>query len=556
MGTLLTPATGQAQDDSAPTPPKTVLQSGTRLVIEDVLVMNAQGEPVHGLPKSAFHVFDQSQPQMIRNFEEGSSQSARAEAPPPLPPGTFSNNSFLYSSSLVSEVFLIDADALRTEAQMFVLQQLRLSINMLPAGVQAAIFCQTSGHTVQVRGLTANRAELFKGVAECIPRLPTYLTNSFVSGLQELLTVAATLQPIPGRKNILWFSGPFPLVPMVNNDLVKVNTPEYVSQRQAMHLMQNMLSEARISVFPIDPRGVLVQGMPQVAVGNSPEQNRLPSATMSHGSSVSVPARIALSDEYDYMQQMADATGGTAFHLNNLHEEIDQALSLGQNAYTLSYSPARYATDDTWHDIRIAVDGPYRISYRRGYLASWTGPAAGSSGAAGRLLTAESKSGEASLAAGPASNQPLIFTVQVDQPSTMPLARGTASAAPGEPAAAPSVLPGPPPAAKHDLHIRVTVQIPVRQLGFTHDGSRWQSSATVAAYAYDDYGKLKGGEQQQIDSALSEQQWQAAQNSQVATHQTFAMPHAAKYVLFVVTDRATRRQGTLMIPARVLLPLS
>ncbi len=80
---------------------------------------------------------------------------------------------------------------------MFLLQQLRRSIDTLPPGVQAAVFCETSGHTVQMRGLTAQHASLESGIAECIPRLPTTVQDSFASGIQQLLTVAAILQPLP-----------------------------------------------------------------------------------------------------------------------------------------------------------------------------------------------------------------------------------------------------------------------------------------------------------------------------------------------------------------------
>ncbi len=505
-------------------------------MVEDVLVMDAKGSPVHGLPRSAFHIFDQNKAQAIKNFEEGSPEDAKAEQAPPLPPGAFSNNSYLYSSSLVSDVFLIDADALDATAQMFLLQQLKQSIDALPPGVQASIFCQTSARTVQMRGLTADHVDLYKGVAECIPRVPTNMQDPFTSGMQQLLTVASTLQPIPGRKNILWFSGPFPLVPIVNSDQVKATTPAYVNEIQAMHQMQDMLAAARISVFPMDPRGVILAGMPNVGVGNAPEQSQTPSAQLSRDTAVPLPTGTATSEEYDYMQQMADATGGASFHLNDLHQQINQAITLGQRSYTLSYSPAGYTTDNSWHEIRVTVDGPYRISYRRGYLAVWTGT---TSGGPSRLLTAGARAQPVTVGASQA-DKPLLFTVQV-----------TPTAVPG-----PTTISDAPSSHRSNDRVTVAVEIPIKQLGFVHDGGKWQSSATVAAYAYDDYGKLKGGEQQQLDSALGEEQWQTAQASQVATHQSFVLPHSAKYVLFVVTDKSSRRQGTLMLPARVLRPNS
>jgi len=518
-GLCSTPMRCPAQQETGTGPSSFVLHTGTRLVVEDVLVMDARGEAIRGLPKAAFHVFDENKPQIIRNFEEGSPAKQAEMRPPDLPPGVFSNNSYLYSSSLVSDVFLIDADGLELVDQMFLLQQLRRSIDALPPGVQAAIFCETSGRTVQMRGLTAQHASLKSGVAECIPRLPNTFPDSFASGLQQLLTVAATLQPLPGRKNILWFSGPFPFVPAINNERGNGSlSSDYVARTEAAHQMENLLAEARISVFPLDPRGVT--GGPAV----------LPSTNI-------VGEKR---EEYSAMQQLAEATGGTSSHLNDLEQQINRAVSLGQDSYSLSYAPAGYTTDNSWHTIRVIVDGPYRISYRRGYLASWTGlTASGSSLGPARLLSAGGKAHAVKLAV-PSADKPLIFTVQIDQPAT---------------ALSADMSPAPHRAHKGG-RVTISVHIPVQQLGFTHDGGNWQSSATVAAYAYDNFGNLKGGERQELNSALSDEKWQAAQTSQVATHQAFTIPRSAKYVLFVVTDKASRRQGTLMIPARALRPNS
>lgn len=505
-GLACSPARCVAQGETSPRLSAPVLQTGTRLVVEDVLVTDMKGDPVRGLPQSAFHVFDREKPQAVKSFEEGSPAVADPQASPSLPPGVFSNSSYLYSSSLVSDVFLIDADAIPVESQMFLLQQFQKSIDALPAGVQASIFCATSGRLLQVRGFTAGREDLKSGVAECIPRLPTAVADSFVSGVQQLQRVAAILQPLPGRKSVLWFSGPFPLVPLVNEVQGGGSSADFAARTEAFHQMETLLSEARISVFPMDPRGVIL-----------------------------APAwSDRLQEQYGYEQQLAEATGGTSSHLNNLEQQIDRAVSLGREAYTLSYSPADYQSDGSWHAVRVAVDGPYRISYRQGYSATW----AGSSAAETRRLLSAGKGNAPVSHAASTGDKPLIFTVQMEKPEASD--GGTAQPA--------------PPVHPNDPVISVAVRIPVSQLGFTHNGGQWRSSATVAAYAYDEVGKLKGGEQQELDSSLSEGQWQTAQTQQVSTHQTFAVPRSAKYIVFVVSDKASQRQGTLLVPAQAFRP--
>lgn len=72
-------------------PPTLRVQS--RLVVEDLLVTDAKGNPVHGLPRSAFHVTDQGQPQTIKSFEEGAPEAVGTGAAPvePLRPAAASD---------------------------------------------------------------------------------------------------------------------------------------------------------------------------------------------------------------------------------------------------------------------------------------------------------------------------------------------------------------------------------------------------------------------------------------------------------------------------------
>ncbi|HTF70910.1 MAG TPA: hypothetical protein VK638_50395 [Edaphobacter sp.] len=46
------------------------LRAHSRIVLTDVTVTDAKGNPVEGLPQSAFHIFDDKVPQSISSFEE------------------------------------------------------------------------------------------------------------------------------------------------------------------------------------------------------------------------------------------------------------------------------------------------------------------------------------------------------------------------------------------------------------------------------------------------------------------------------------------------------
>jgi hypothetical protein len=50
--------------------PSFTLRTQPRAVLIDVTVMDANGNPVHDLSRSAFHVFDNKQPQDIASLDE------------------------------------------------------------------------------------------------------------------------------------------------------------------------------------------------------------------------------------------------------------------------------------------------------------------------------------------------------------------------------------------------------------------------------------------------------------------------------------------------------
>ena len=78
LGLLLWPGAffrpAQSQEQSAaqtPAAPSTYsFHTYTRVVLTDVTVTDANGNPVHGLSRSAFRIFDNKEPQAIASFEE------------------------------------------------------------------------------------------------------------------------------------------------------------------------------------------------------------------------------------------------------------------------------------------------------------------------------------------------------------------------------------------------------------------------------------------------------------------------------------------------------
>jgi hypothetical protein len=85
------PGQTNAQTNAPGSPqPGYTFQTNSRVVLTDVTVTDAKGNPVRGLPQSAFQIFEDNQPQRIASFEEHSG----AVAPVALPAakrGVYSN---------------------------------------------------------------------------------------------------------------------------------------------------------------------------------------------------------------------------------------------------------------------------------------------------------------------------------------------------------------------------------------------------------------------------------------------------------------------------------
>ncbi len=70
------------------------------------------------------------------------------------------------------------------------------------------------------------------------------------------------------------------------------------------------------------------------------------------------------------MDRLSRPTGGRAISTNSiedLHDSFNELLEEMSNQYVLGYQPAGAVRDDTWHDIKVNVDGHERIRARQGY---------------------------------------------------------------------------------------------------------------------------------------------------------------------------------------------
>src|SRR5215472_8302929 len=297
-----TPRPAQAAEET--------LHASTQLVIVDVVVEDHSGHPIHGLTRDNFVLTEQKKPQAIRNFEEHSAASVKKPGPPmpPMPPGVFTNYTPVAPDGTLN-VLLIDALNTPMQDQIFVRQQLLDYIKHEKPGTDVAIFGLTN-RLIMLQGFTADPAVLRAAVEHHVNAKGSSLLDDPMGGgngpeklsdamqdaapagggdamFQQVLAsvqqfeaeqealqtrmrtqytldafnaLAHYLSNFPGRKNLIWFSGSFPI--QIEPDPT-LNDPFAVmaDSNEEFRETTNLLTLAQTAVYPVDARGLMTAPM-------------------------------------------------------------------------------------------------------------------------------------------------------------------------------------------------------------------------------------------------------------------------------------------------------
>ncbi len=405
----------------ADNPPTQVLQVGTRLVLVDIVVQDHDGHPVRSLKREDFFITENKTAQTVRNFEEhATSEAAAKRGPdiPKLPPGTFTDYTPLPPDGSLN-ILLLDSLNTPMQDQVYVRSQLADYIKRADPGTRIAIFGLNTRLTL-LQGFTA-QPEMLKNAVEhkLIPRGSALLDDpagtgtdqqklsdslsdaappggggadfaEAVANLQQFETQTEALQlqlrlqytldafnglahylsAFPGRKNLIWFSGSFPLN-ILADDTVANPFALVASSEAEFRETSNLLTKAQVAVYPVDARGLMTNPMYNAAQsGQTFSKNPNTFAKKISGFSAS------LSGDHTTMDQLAEETGGKAFYnTNGLTAAVASAIEAGSHYYTLTYSPTDHRSDGAYRNIHVALSTTlasrgYKVSYRHGYFAN------------------------------------------------------------------------------------------------------------------------------------------------------------------------------------------
>lgn len=573
---------------STPAEPVTTIRTTTDLVVVDVTATDAKQNPVHQLGPMDFTILEDGHPQTIKVFEE---HAPHASAPmplmPKLDPGTFTNYTPTPASDALN-ILLIDKLNTPTNAQMVVRDQVLKYLKQAPAGSRMAIFTLATelkllqGFTtrpgvlrVLVESKKANPTssplmnnpatgdapgaddQLMEsvegalgnspGAADILARLQQFEAEqkSFQLQLRARYTLDALnqlaryLSSLPGRKNLIWFSGSFPVTIMPDPELKdRYQNPFAVeaSAQEEFRETVDLLARSQVAVYPIDARGLMVE--PMLDAANSGQSfARNPTA---FANSETEFVRQTFSEQ-STMDQMAEATGGKAFKNNNdLSAAIEQAVDSGASFYTLAYAPTNHDWNGHFRKIEVKLDRRgVKLAYRRGYFADdFSAKAHRNPAQDAGTGTTQYSAIRAAMQRGAPDPTQILFTVNV-RPRTGAF----------EPEAAPGNEPAPKSRGPYIRYI-VEFRVNPRLLDCTATpDNEHHCMLEFVTYVYGEDGDLLNSQSNGIKVNLSPAQFASALNTIFRYRQQISVPAKGEYFLRVgVRDATNDHVGALELP--------
>lgn len=562
------------------------LHTGANLVLLDVVIDN-RDKVIRGLGKEHFHILQDGREQPLTVFEEHTASSAPVSAHlPELPPHTFTNVPVSAEAPAVN-VLLLDALNTPTEDQMYMRQQMLGYLAKVRPGAPFAIFTLASRLRL-VTGFTTDVSEIVKAMtssrtspqtspllapamgdsanalsdqlaatipgatdtpsASALTDAVTSLqqfeadTAAFQTDLRVRMTLDAMqqlaryLSAIPGRKNLIWFSGSFPLALDPDETL---RSPFQAMRNYADDVQKasRLLAAARVAVYPVDDRGLMTSPTFQATYRLSAN----PAAARNGGSFARDTMKFSQQtyNEHASMQQIAEQTGGKEYiDTNGLKEAVADAVENGSNYYTVGYIPANLKLDGQFHKLQVRVDGAnYKLSYRRGFYADSSDKPSQGSLAQPSLIAASL------LHSMPSASQ-IRFQARIlpaSDPAFQNLKQSDGPA--GEMSASLK-----PPAHRYilDLNLQAT-DFAYRELA----DNIHQAAVEIAVVAYDDEGKPLNRFDRGFRIALPPSQYAAVLSKGIPVRAALDLPAGHAFLRFAIYDMETARVGTLEVPIAV-----
>jgi VWFA-related protein len=483
--------------NQAPANQPYTIQTNSRVVLTDVTVTDRNGNPVHGLPESSFRILDDNKPQPIATFEEHAG-TPEVKLMPAMAPGGAYSNDYILQLPPVLNVVIIDIANLGITEQMYLYYELTKFFSQQRGGQPLALYLRAGNGCFLVQNFTSDRALLLAALHRAIPRIPP-LGREYLSDIDTLRQMAVYLSQLPGRKNILWFSGGSTAY-LRDDAQIYVNSADW-------RALYDELEQERIAVYPIDARGLTIYSGPDMGA------------------------------QQGLMSETARATGGKAFFNNNgLTEIATHVLGSDGSFYTLTYSPHDFHFDNKWHKVRVTLNEEgYELSYRRGYFADGSAGGAGSrekTGTRTRLLPDGQK-----VQLPETHSLPIIF-----QASVLPASGAAAAATPQ------LVASQPAPQRRGGVPYLIHYSLPFGVFTPQTVDGKSEIVFGVAAVVLNRDGSVVNKHAERVTTTLNQKVLRIHPDVPFGFDQQINLKKDDDYLYLAVWDMTGGRLGTLQIP--------
>ena len=361
---------------SAQTPSdEPLVRVNTRLVEVDVVVRGKAG-PITGLKKEDFTITDKGKPQTVAAFHVLSPENRPPAAN--LPKGVVSNR-LVTRDEDPPPVTVLLIDRMNTDAgdQAEVRRQLLHYLQTAEPGERLALYSlnktlrmvqdftadpEIVRKQVSGRGSPETSVDLTADLfADDLPVTgdagTDAMTQNAANELKDaamrrrvdvtayaLELIAKHLQGLPGRKKLIWFTSAFPAEYSYEghrNFSTQIEIREFSGK---IDKAAELLNEANVAVYPIDPRNPYDGGFTAPGI--------------------------------DTMNLFATKTGGRAFYVISDFEAAIKTIEKDDEVtYMLGFYPQDVKLDGTFHNLSVKVSRPgVEVRSRKGYFATDTKP--------------------------------------------------------------------------------------------------------------------------------------------------------------------------------------
>jgi VWFA-related protein len=319
----------------------------------DLVVTDAQGNPVTDLKENEIHVREAGEMQNILNFDP-------AGAHTPNPQDSIESTADLdrLAPRAPVNIILLDEFNTRFEDMAFAQYSLKKFLERQPAKLSTPtllIAVSLDKFTV-LRDYTQSKDELLNALAHNQAVNPwqqaqaAWVGERYATAFITLRRVAQATIGHRGHKNMIWIGRGFPSHNW-NNEPIDVETRIHTAVQNCV----NTLRDARITLYTIDPAGVMV------------DPNEYGGGWI---------ADDPFGGNYQF-NRLALATGGrTLYGRNDVNNEIGTAVQDGASYYTISYRPTNPSNDpEKFRRIEVTVDRPgLKVITREGYYPHSSAP--------------------------------------------------------------------------------------------------------------------------------------------------------------------------------------